>query len=119
RVWRPLARWPRVVRAPVRGVIRRFALWQARRPSRRAFASNVFFEARSMEYWLGVAEAGGMPERRRAVVLAYHSLLDLSKDPILAPYGTPAALFERQIDSLRRLGCNFIGAGEFLDFIEG
>jgi peptidoglycan/xylan/chitin deacetylase (PgdA/CDA1 family) len=80
-------------------------------------AARLFFEIRSMQYWLGVKEAGGMPRPRPLRVLAYHAIRDLADAPVVKSYAVPPELFGRHLNLLRRAGFSFVSADEFLHFL--
>jgi peptidoglycan/xylan/chitin deacetylase (PgdA/CDA1 family)/GT2 family glycosyltransferase len=52
--------------------------------------------------------AGQRSDAGRIIVLAYHSVADLSADPVMAPYGVPADRMAAQLDAVRRQGWKFI-----------
>lgn len=80
-------------------------------------AKKLFFQARDLEYWRGVEEAGGPPTQGALTILAYHAMTDLSGK--LRSYGVPLDQFRRQIALLKRKRFNFIGPAEFAAFVEG
>jgi peptidoglycan/xylan/chitin deacetylase (PgdA/CDA1 family) len=81
----------------------------------------VFIRARTLEYWRGVSEAGGIPSRRRVHlrVLAYHAISDLRGRGVLEPYGVPLDQLRRQVTALRAHGFHPITIDEFVAFTEG
>ncbi len=89
------------------------------RGARGSLISWAIEQARSLEYWRGVHEAGGVPRRRTVRVAAYHAVADLSGEPVVEPYGVPPREFERQLDLLTRAGFRFIDGDEFLRFLKG
>jgi peptidoglycan/xylan/chitin deacetylase (PgdA/CDA1 family)/glycosyltransferase involved in cell wall biosynthesis len=78
-----------------------------------------FRRARTLEYWRGVREAGGIPRPRPLRVLAWHSIADLAGDPVLEPYAVPADRFRDQLRALRRAGYRPVGVSEAVRFLEG
>ena len=83
-------------------------------------AMQRFFSfARDLGYWQGVAKAGGIPCSRRALVLYYHAISDLSADPVLADYGIDRATFAAQLDQLVRRGFRFVRPAELRAAIGG
>ncbi len=117
-VARPLSRAPlwSLITAPVRATGARIG----DRPGR--FPWYVFIHARTLEYWRGVAEAGGIPSRRRGAVLrvlSYHAITDLRGRGVLEPYGVPLEQLRRQLATLRAHGCHPITVAELVAFAEG
>lgn len=111
---RPLAAtwlWP-LVTWPVRALALRAGASDNR------YAAWWFFRARTLDYWRGVAEAGGAPDHRTLRILAYHAIEDLGGSP-LAAYGTPMERFEQQLSQLSARGFNFISLKEFEAFLAG
>jgi peptidoglycan/xylan/chitin deacetylase (PgdA/CDA1 family) len=53
------------------------------------------------------------------VVLAYHSIADLSHDPVLREYGVPPGRFAEQLDVLVRRGWTFVGLDALLAALRG
>jgi peptidoglycan/xylan/chitin deacetylase (PgdA/CDA1 family) len=78
-----------------------------------------FFTLRTVQYWRGVHEAGGIPRPQPVRVLCYHSISDLGGDPVLADYGITERLFRWQIERLRRSGYRFIAARELVAMLHG
>ena len=116
RVARPLSRAPlwSVLTWPVRGL----GAAVGDRPGR--FSWYVFLRARKLEYWRGVSEGGGIPQRRaRLRTLAYHALSDLDGRGALEPYGVPLEQLRRQLCILRARGFHVVSAAEFAAFAEG
>jgi peptidoglycan/xylan/chitin deacetylase (PgdA/CDA1 family) len=70
-----------------------------------------------VHYWLGVVRGGGPIDGDRVRVLCWHSIADLSHDPVLSDYGVPPATFNRQIAALEEAGWAFLGPDEFLRFL--
>lgn len=80
---------------------------------------RLFFAVRSLEYLRGKRESERAQGGAKAVVLAYHSLSDLSGDPVLAQYGiSPQALAE-QLDSLASRGHRFVDLDLLLAALDG
>jgi glycosyltransferase involved in cell wall biosynthesis/peptidoglycan/xylan/chitin deacetylase (PgdA/CDA1 family) len=84
-----------------------------------ALVRRFFVFARGLRYWQGVSDAGGIPARRSLLVLCYHSVSDLSHDPILNEYGIPPNAFETQLRALQRDGYQFIDAVELHRYLNG
>jgi glycosyltransferase involved in cell wall biosynthesis/peptidoglycan/xylan/chitin deacetylase (PgdA/CDA1 family) len=79
-----------------------------------------FFERiGQLEYWRGVREAGGRWPSGGVRILVYHSIRDLSGEPLLEPYGIPPQVFRDQLRALRRVGFQFISAEQLLGFLQG
>jgi len=78
-----------------------------------------FFTVRTLQYWLGVEEAGGIPRPQPVCVLCYHAVTDLADEPILAEYGVPPEVLRSQLEGLRRAGYRFIGAHELVRMLDG
>lgn len=117
-VWRPAgAVYPAA--AGIAACMRRIAAPWVARGGRGAVLNWVIEQARSLEYWRGVHEAGGVPRPRTVRVAAYHAIADLAGMPVLEPYGVPPGEFEKQLDWLTRLGFRFINGDEFLWFLKG
>jgi peptidoglycan/xylan/chitin deacetylase (PgdA/CDA1 family) len=57
--------------------------------------------------------------RGGVTVLAYHAIADLGTDPVLARYAVPPAEFLRQLDTLARLRCRFVGLDDVLAGVTG
>jgi peptidoglycan/xylan/chitin deacetylase (PgdA/CDA1 family)/GT2 family glycosyltransferase len=79
--------------------------------------TRLFMEVRTLEYWRGVAEAGGIPTRWPVRILAYHAIADLADDPLLKPYGVPPKRFQRHLRALQRIGFHFITADQLLQYL--
>jgi GT2 family glycosyltransferase/peptidoglycan/xylan/chitin deacetylase (PgdA/CDA1 family) len=80
---------------------------------------RLFFAVRSLEYLRGTRESERAQGGAKAVVLAYHSLSDLSGDAVLAQYGiSPQALAE-QLDSLASRGHRFVDLDLLLAALDG
>jgi GT2 family glycosyltransferase/peptidoglycan/xylan/chitin deacetylase (PgdA/CDA1 family) len=80
---------------------------------------RLFFAVRTLEYLRGkrVAERG--VSGRSAIVLAYHSLSDLSQDPILREYGIRGEVLADQLDALSARGHEFIDLDLLLAALAG
>jgi peptidoglycan/xylan/chitin deacetylase (PgdA/CDA1 family)/GT2 family glycosyltransferase len=116
--WRPLVAIP-ILNVLVLYVLRRLVLTLVHRGRQGVFTSKLFFSTKRVEYWRGVREAGGIPERRTARVLAYHAVADLDGAPVVGSYAVPPDAFRRQLDSLERAGFRFLHPDEFLRFLHG
>lgn len=81
------------------------------------FTRRLYTQVRIVHYWLGVARAGGPMDGDTVRVLCWHSIADLSFDPVLRDYGVPPATFRSQIKTLQEAGWAFLDADEFLRFI--
>lgn len=86
--------------------------------SSRIFA-KLFFVFRMVGYWAGVYAAGGVPDRRRALILCYHAIANHSTDPVLHPFSIPRPMFEAHIASLVRRKFVFISAQNLIDCLDG
>lgn len=116
---RPLARVPFAV-ALSRWLALTALRWERPdRQARRRAIMRLFFFARSLGYWQAVARAGGIPSGRHALVLCYHAMQDLSRDPVLAPYGLTPQRFAAQIEALSRAGFTFVSAAHVLAALDG
>ena len=117
-VWRPVgAVYP--LAAGIAVCMRTVVVACVKRGGRGAKLNSVLEQARSLEYWRGVHEAGGVPRPRTVRVAAYHAIADLAGMPVLEPYGVPPGEFEKQLDLLTRLGFRFIDGDQFLRFLKG
>lgn len=81
------------------------------------FTRRLYAKVRLVHYWLGVARAGGPIDGDAVRVLCWHSIADLSGDPVLRDYGVPPATFRSQIQALREAGWAFLDGDEFLRFV--
>lgn len=117
-VWRPLLALP-LLTAPLTGALRWFALTLVESGAKDAITTRLFFKIRTMEYWKGVREAGGIPRPRPLRVLSYHAIADLAGTPVIEDYGVPPNLFRQQMDILKQAGFRFVDANEFLRFLHG
>lgn len=111
--YRPLAAMP-VLGPLLADVAEAAALAAVARAPEKRLAARAFFIVRSLEYWRGVREGGGIPRPRPVRVLAYHAIADLAHDPLLKPYAVPPEAFEAQLDALLAAGCHFVSAEELL-----
>ena len=107
-------RLARGARVPLRWLV----LGAAARDVRGPRITGWFYVARNLEYFKGVAEAGGIPVSRELRILCYHFITDLAGAPVLEKYGIPPERFRRQLSILRRRFC-CIDLREFLAFVEG
>jgi glycosyltransferase involved in cell wall biosynthesis/peptidoglycan/xylan/chitin deacetylase (PgdA/CDA1 family) len=82
-------------------------------------ARRLFAEACALQYWRGVAEAGGFPAQSPPRVLAYHAIRELPADSPLAPYTVAPEIFVRQIDTLVAAGFGFLDGDALVAFLEG
>ena len=80
---------------------------------------RLFFNLRTMEHLRGARVTRAALSTGRAVVLAYHAIADLARDPVLHPYGVRPGRFEAQLDELAARGWTFIGLGALLDALAG
>jgi glycosyltransferase involved in cell wall biosynthesis/peptidoglycan/xylan/chitin deacetylase (PgdA/CDA1 family) len=115
-VWRPLLAVP-LLRPSLIGLLRSIVLALIDHGARDRITTKLFFEIRTIEYWRGVREAGGMPRPRPLRVVAYHAIADLEHDPVIGRYGIPPDVFCRQLDMLLAAGYRFIDADELLRFL--
>lgn len=99
--------------------LRALATSRVSRGCRDRLTAWLFFGARAVEYWRGVAQAGGIPRARPMRVLAYHAIADLAGDPLLERYGVPVSVFEHQLDTLQRAGYRFVEPEELSRLLEG
>jgi peptidoglycan/xylan/chitin deacetylase (PgdA/CDA1 family)/GT2 family glycosyltransferase len=83
------------------------------------FTTTIFKAARVMQYWQGVREAGGIPNRNSIRILAYHAISDLKGFEILEPYGVRPESFRQQLNTLKKAGYVFITPDEFSRFLTG
>jgi GT2 family glycosyltransferase/peptidoglycan/xylan/chitin deacetylase (PgdA/CDA1 family) len=110
----PLVRAPDVCVRPLRAV----AVALARSGRNGARLRRFFFAVRTLEYRRGV-RAARREEGGAALVLAYHSLSDLSGDRVLAQYGIAPERFAAQLDMLGRRGYRFVGLDDVLAVLAG
>jgi GT2 family glycosyltransferase/peptidoglycan/xylan/chitin deacetylase (PgdA/CDA1 family) len=116
---RPLAALPLLPE-----VLARISTWLAERAPRernltRHLIGRLFCFWRDVAYWQGVRQSGGLPRARRVLVLCFHSISDLSNDPVLADYAVPPAVFREQLASLAARGFTPIGPDEFIAGTQG
>jgi glycosyltransferase involved in cell wall biosynthesis/peptidoglycan/xylan/chitin deacetylase (PgdA/CDA1 family) len=111
----PLVAAPRALSAPIRTA----AVALARSGTTGRWAKRLFFAIRTMEYLRGVRLARGRRSSGEALVLAYHSLSDLSDDPKLSEYGIPGPRFEAQMEALAARGRRFVDLDRVLDALAG
>ena len=111
----PLVRAPGAVSWPLRAGVA--ALVRTGHRGRRL--RKFFFLVRTLEYRRG----GWQARRRRAggrlLVLAYHSIADLSHDPVLAKYSVAPERFAAQLDFLVRANWKFVDLGAVLEWAAG
>jgi GT2 family glycosyltransferase/peptidoglycan/xylan/chitin deacetylase (PgdA/CDA1 family) len=82
-------------------------------------ARRLFFAVRTLEHLRGARSVRRRKGGRRALVLAYHAVSDLSADPVLAEYGIPAPVLAEQLDALARRRHCFVGLDRVLDAVDG
>jgi peptidoglycan/xylan/chitin deacetylase (PgdA/CDA1 family) len=116
----PLVHLPPIFAAPLRALA--VAIVRSGRNSPRL--RRIFFAARTVEYLRGWRQAGGVDSSSgghagSAIVLAYHSLSDLSSDPVLAEYGITGAALAGQLDMLAARGHRFIDLDLLLAALAG
>jgi GT2 family glycosyltransferase/peptidoglycan/xylan/chitin deacetylase (PgdA/CDA1 family) len=80
---------------------------------------RLFFAVRTLEYLRGKREARRSTGGAQAVVLAYHSLSDLSDDRVLAQYGVAPEALAAQLDDLAARGHNFVDLDLLLAALDG
>lgn len=115
---RPLSALPAVGRLTAR-LTQAMAVAVAERYPRSAIAARLFFHARDITYWRGVAEAGGIRTGRDLRVLAYHSISTAAGEGELTPYVIDPETFRRQLELLKANGFHFASARQALDFLGG
>jgi len=111
----PLLRAPRSLSRPLR--LGAAAIVRSGRNSPRL--RRLFFAVRSLEYLRGKREARRSAGGGEAVVLAYHSLSDLSGDRVLAQYGVTPEALAAQLDDLAAHGHNFVDLDLLLAALDG
>jgi GT2 family glycosyltransferase/peptidoglycan/xylan/chitin deacetylase (PgdA/CDA1 family) len=114
----PLLRLPPAAAAPLRALA--VAVVRSRRNTPRL--RRIFFAVRTLEYQRGWAEAApdrGSSEAGEAIVLAYHSLSDLSGDRVLEEYGISPDVLAEQLDDLAARGHRFIDLNLLLEALAG
>jgi GT2 family glycosyltransferase/peptidoglycan/xylan/chitin deacetylase (PgdA/CDA1 family) len=80
---------------------------------------RLFFAVRTLEYLRGRGAAERQTAGGSAVVLAYHSLSDLSRDPVLGEYGIDPEAFAAQLDMLAARGHRFVDVDLLLTAVDG
>jgi GT2 family glycosyltransferase/peptidoglycan/xylan/chitin deacetylase (PgdA/CDA1 family) len=80
---------------------------------------RLYFAVRTLEYLRGRRAAERQTAGGSAVVLAYHSLADLRRDPVLAEYGIEPKTFAAQLDMLVERGHRFVDLDLFLAAVDG
>jgi GT2 family glycosyltransferase/peptidoglycan/xylan/chitin deacetylase (PgdA/CDA1 family) len=80
---------------------------------------RMFFAVRTLEYLRGGRAAQRGTAGGSALVLAYHSLSDLRRDPVLGEYGIDPATFAAQLDMLAERGHRFVDLDLLLAAVEG
>ena len=116
-VWRYVTRIP-AVGGLARALLTRSALQRLNQGSSGYLTRRLFAEACAVQYWCGVARAGGIPSPTPPRVLAYHSIRILPADSPLAPYTISPEVFSRQIDTLLEAGFRFLNGDELLGYLE-
>ncbi len=81
----------------------------------------AFTQLRSLSYWLGVREGGGLPSTTAPVrVLAYHGVDDPAGEGVAAnPYSVTPEAFEAQLVAVRQAGFEFVTLAEYRDLLGG
>lgn len=116
RYWQPMARFPRLT-APIAAALTQLAYYGFLRGGRDNRWAKLFYNVRDMQYWRGVARAGGMPKPQPVVVMCFHAIADLSDAGFLAPYGLPPELMAAQLDALLASGHSFISGEQLLRYM--
>lgn len=80
---------------------------------------RLFFAVRTLEYLRGRRTAQRKAGAGSAIVLAYHSLSDLSSDPVLGEYGVEGESFAGQLDMLAARGRRFVDLDLLLAWLDG
>jgi GT2 family glycosyltransferase/peptidoglycan/xylan/chitin deacetylase (PgdA/CDA1 family) len=111
----PFLRAPRALSRPLR--LGAAAIVRSGRNSPRL--RRLFFAVRSLEYLRGEREARRSAGEEKAVVLAYHSLSDLSGDRVLAQYGVTPEALAAQLDDLAARGHGFVDLDLLLAALDG
>jgi GT2 family glycosyltransferase/peptidoglycan/xylan/chitin deacetylase (PgdA/CDA1 family) len=111
----PLLRLPRGLSLPLR--LGAAAIVRSRRNTPRL--RRLYFAVRTLEYLRGKREAEAGTSSGEAVVLAYHSLADLSGDRVLAEYGIAPRALAEQLDALASRGHRFVDLDLLLAALEG
>jgi peptidoglycan/xylan/chitin deacetylase (PgdA/CDA1 family)/GT2 family glycosyltransferase len=81
--------------------------------------NRFFFATATMEHRRGAREERKALAAPLAVVLAYHSLSDLTGDRILAEYGIPPERLAAQLDRLIAAGWRFVDVDQLLAALDG
>jgi peptidoglycan/xylan/chitin deacetylase (PgdA/CDA1 family) len=79
----------------------------------------LFSALQTLEHRRGERLARRDARGSRLVVLAYHAIADLSRDPVLAEYGVPPARFAEQLDLLLREGWTFVSVETLVRALDG
>jgi GT2 family glycosyltransferase/peptidoglycan/xylan/chitin deacetylase (PgdA/CDA1 family) len=106
---------PRAFSVPLRSAV----AWLVRSGRGGARLASVFQAVRTMEHLRGVRAAGKLLSTGHVVVLAYHSIADLSHDPVLREYGVPPGRFAEQLDVLVHRGWTFVDMDALLAALRG
>jgi peptidoglycan/xylan/chitin deacetylase (PgdA/CDA1 family)/glycosyltransferase involved in cell wall biosynthesis len=113
----PVLRFPRLAGA-LCAVLRPFVCARIDGGRNDGWTEWLFFTIRTVEYWRGVADAGGVPRPQPVRVLCYHAVTDLSGDPVLADYGLSPDAFHDQVVWLAK-HYRFIHGEELARMLEG
>lgn len=105
--------------SPLSWPLRALAIRLARSPNAGLRSRRLFFAVQTMERRRGLRQGRRRFRTGPAVVLAYHSISDLSRDPVLAEYGVPSDLVAAQLDALSRRGCRFVTLDALLRALDG
>jgi glycosyltransferase involved in cell wall biosynthesis/peptidoglycan/xylan/chitin deacetylase (PgdA/CDA1 family) len=113
----PFLRLPQAGAAPLRALAVAAVHSRLNTPRLR----RLFFAVRTLEYQRGWrnAEPAHTLGRGEAIVLAYHSLSDLSGDRVLAQYGITGETLAAQLDHLAAHGHNFVDLDLLLAALDG
>lgn len=111
----PLLRTPRGLSMPLR--LGAATIVRSRRNTPRL--RRLFFAVRTLEYLRGKQAAQRAEGGGEAIVLAFHSLSDLSGDRVLAEYGVTPEALAAQLDALAERGHRFVGLDLLLAALEG
>jgi glycosyltransferase involved in cell wall biosynthesis/peptidoglycan/xylan/chitin deacetylase (PgdA/CDA1 family) len=106
------------VTAALTAPIRRLAIALVDHGMRDPLTKRLFARMHRLAYWLGVARSGGPLDGNRVRVLCWHSLSDLSRDPLLQPYGVPPHRFRWQLQTLQRARWAAVSSEELLALLE-
>jgi GT2 family glycosyltransferase/peptidoglycan/xylan/chitin deacetylase (PgdA/CDA1 family) len=114
----PFLRLPSACAAPLRGL----AIAVVRSGLNTPRLRRLFFAVRTLEYQRGrrtaEQESGGSGSAE-AIVLAYHSLSDLSGDRVLEQYGISGEALAAQLDHLSARGHRFVDLDLLLTALDG